>query len=93
MADHTGSSQVAGPSTRADPEPPLDRDDSDSDSMSNCGISVEGLDRMPAKRRQPHTHRVVPSTHYKKLPARRLFSPFQGEAVDKFQTVGRAARS
>ncbi|XP_060845386.1 uncharacterized protein LOC132924968 [Rhopalosiphum padi] len=49
MADHTGSSQVAGPSNRADPVPPLDRDPSDSDSVSDCGSTVGNI----ARRRQP----------------------------------------
>ncbi|KAE9528866.1 hypothetical protein AGLY_012441 [Aphis glycines] len=53
MADHTGSSQVAGPSNRVNPEPLLDRDDSDSDSLSDCGSSVEGIAHFPTKRRQP----------------------------------------
>ncbi|KAF0715668.1 hypothetical protein FWK35_00031809 [Aphis craccivora] len=58
MADNTGSSQVAGPSTSADPEPPLDRDDSDSDSMSDCGGPCKvSLGSLPSVG-NPHTKAV-----------------------------------
>ncbi|XP_060879164.1 uncharacterized protein LOC132951368 [Metopolophium dirhodum] len=50
MADHTGSSQVAGPSLRADPVPPPDRDESDSDSVSDRGSTADGP---IVSRRQP----------------------------------------
>jgi len=50
MADHTGSSQVADPSIWADPEPPLDRDKSVSDLISNYGSSE---DLPTIRRRQP----------------------------------------
>ncbi|CAI6347369.1 unnamed protein product [Macrosiphum euphorbiae] len=51
MADHAGNSQVAGPSNRAIPESPLDSDESDSDSVSDCGSS--GGSVTPVPRKQP----------------------------------------